>query len=76
MIFPFSLLRPFDSNIVDIAIKEYNFTIEEIKSLYRLIEHQYIPYDDEEVNKIVTKIMNIVKDHEKDVMANGSSKTT
>lgn len=38
----------------------YEFTIEELRALYRVLEHEYLPYDDLEVHKVVSKIMNIV----------------
>ena len=42
----------------------YEFTIEELKALYKLFEHQYIPYDDELGHAVTRKIMLILKEYE------------
>lgn len=45
-------------------IYHFKFTIEEIKALARLLEHQYISYEDIEVIEVTRKIMRIVQAHE------------
>lgn len=46
-------------------MKEYPFTIKELKALYKFIEHEWIPYSNEELHKVVRRISNIV--HSADV---------
>lgn len=42
----------------------YEFTIDEIKTLYKLFEHHYIHYDNIEAHAVMNKIMDILKQHE------------
>jgi len=53
--------------------KGLEFTINELKALYRILEHQYINYEDQEASTVVSKIGNILREHE---LANGPSKST
>ena len=43
---------------------EYEFTIEELRALYKLLEHHYIPYEDQEAHDVVNKIVKILKENE------------
>ena len=40
------------------------FTIEELKALYRTVEHQYISYEDVAAHEVTRKIMRILREHE------------
>jgi len=42
-----------------------SFNIDEIRSLSRLLEHEYIPNEDEEIRNAVDKVFRIVKNHER-----------
>lgn len=42
----------------------YEFTIEEVKALFRIFEREYLPYEDEEIHAVTRKIMNIIKAHD------------
>ena len=39
------------------------FTLEELQTLYKLLEHQYIPYENEEAHEVLNKIMKILKEY-------------
>lgn len=38
----------------------YDFTLDELKALYRIFEHQYVDYSDEEAHTVVNKICKYV----------------
>lgn len=40
------------------------FTIEELRTLYKLIEHQYISYEDSDAHAVINKIMKIIKEND------------
>lgn len=42
----------------------YEFTIDEIKTLYKLLEHHYIHYDNIGARAVMNKMMDILKQHE------------
>lgn len=42
----------------------YNFSVDEIKAVYRLLEHEWIPHDDLEALAVVRKISEIIRKHE------------
>lgn len=42
--------------------KENLLTKEELKILYKWLEHQYLPYDNPELNEVVKKIQRIIDD--------------
>ena len=44
----------------------FEFTIEELQAIYKVIEHQYIPYEHEVAHKAINRIMSILKKHELD----------
>lgn len=44
--------------------EKYKFDINEIKALYRLLEHQWIDRNDLDAQDVVDKISQIVKFHE------------
>ena len=57
----------FHPNLPGACITEhgtYEFTIEELRALYRLFEREYIPYEDEQIHAVTRKIMNIIKQHD------------
>lgn len=60
-------LSPPMSNIdpSTIGIKSYSFELRELKALSRLLEHQYLPYDDEELHEVVNKIFKIIHSNAK-----------
>jgi len=39
------------------------FSLEELKALGRILEHQYIAYDDEEAHLVVNKIFKILREN-------------
>lgn len=43
-----------------ISPSKYEFTIEEIRALYRLIEKEWIPTSDEEIVQVTKRITQIV----------------
>ena len=56
----------------DLSRQEF-LNLDELKALYRILEHQYINYEDQEASTVVSKIGNILREHE---LANGPSKST
>lgn len=38
--------------------------LEELKDLYRILEHHYIPYEDERAHAVVNKIMKVIKEND------------
>ena len=40
----------------------YEFELSELKALYKLFEHQYIPYEQTEVHSVINKIQKYLKD--------------
>ena len=42
----------------------FPITIQELKEIYKLLEYQYIPYENEQGHAVVNKIMNIIKESE------------
>lgn len=42
----------------------YPFTLNELKAIYKLVEHMYIPYENEDAHKVMNKIMRILKENE------------
>lgn len=43
---------------------EPTFTIEELRALYKLLEYEYIPYENREGHAVVNKIMRLIKKYE------------
>lgn len=43
---------------------EYVFSIDELKALYRVLEFEYITYDDLEARMLVRKIREAIEEHE------------
>lgn len=64
MTFPFS---PSSTNIdpETIPVWELHLSIEECKILYKLIEHQYISYTNEEAHILIRRVINFLKEHDK-----------
>lgn len=58
---------PSNSNIDPETIPDWRLelTIEECKVLYKLFEHHYIHYDNEEAHKIINKMIAFLKEHDK-----------
>jgi hypothetical protein len=50
------------------------FTITELRALWRLLSHYYIPYGDEEALKVVRKISRLLE--ENDELGTGDSQPT
>lgn len=42
----------------------HEFTVNELRAIYRTIEHQYISYEDQEAHEVINKIAKIVKENE------------
>lgn len=42
----------------------HEFSLEEVKVLYKLLEHQYISYENLGAHEVTNKIMRIVREHE------------
>ena len=42
----------------------YHFSIDELKTLYQLFEHQYIPYNNDASLNVVRKIATLIIEHE------------
>lgn len=42
----------------------FEFTLEDVQALHRLLLHEFIPYQDEAAQKVATKVMRIVAQHE------------
>lgn len=42
----------------------FHFNYEELKALYRILEHEFIPYDDIEAHNTVRKIFQCIKEYE------------
>lgn len=44
--------------------KKTEFNIEEIRALWRLLSHYYIPYEDDEALKVVRKISRLLEEND------------
>lgn len=49
---------------LDTETTTFPFSLEELKALYKLFEHQYIPYENQEGHAVVDKISKIIRQHE------------
>jgi hypothetical protein len=52
------------------------FTIEELRALYHILEHEYIAYDNSEAREVVNKIYRILTEIDKNDMDKRVSKPT
>lgn len=43
----------------------FEFDLIELQALYRIIEHQYIPYNDEDAHAVINKITTYMKEAKK-----------
>jgi hypothetical protein len=48
----------------NLEANEYVFSIDELRALYRVLEFEYITYDDLEARMLVRKIREAIEEHE------------
>lgn len=58
-----------------ITILNYKFTLNELKSLYRILEKQWINQDDREAHETINRISRIIRESDGN-MARGNSQST
>lgn len=44
--------------------KEYGFTLDELKTLFHLFEHEWISYENVKANEVLNKIIKIIRSTE------------
>lgn len=54
-------------------LENYEFAIDELRALYRILEHEFIPYDDFDAQATVRKIARCIQEHELAQANNGAA---